>query len=304
MDILGRGFDGSVSSRHAGFLDVLIRPESSLLDETELDEPYKKVKHNHKSMQKLRADFTSHIGSGEVRLELGVDSISFCEEEDDVTAIGEMIHTRTIGFKPQLSSQTDSLEAGLLERELYKLASQKHVGARDELEMRKAVCKQLIDGEKVRGSTHFVSKVELGAKVVEIRKTARQETDEVVPVGLNVQSIQEAGRSSSNVVSIVGEGVVLDGNNTEVNSTQERVIGLELSPITVLVRDSRWKEALQQVCMDYLETEKDQEQGADLQSRGTTVGTNRVAPAIFCDIKSMNAVCSSICRWSFSAGYT
>ena len=127
------------------------------------------------------------------------------------------------------------------------------------------ICKGLISDEN-RGATHFISSVELGAKMyrtknVVVCQTASKLSTNATLAGLNSASLDVAfteknmtlaGKYDSRLFVTVDPMVKLNGARTVVKADYERVIGYDVSPVWTLVSDPEWREAMKDASLLYV----------------------------------------------------
>ena len=127
------------------------------------------------------------------------------------------------------------------------------------------LCWKLLDSPLVGGATHFVSAVHLGAKVVEVKSSTSAvigkntsakfglgASKASLHVGLNKETVERSATSYGQIVALLDPSVSLQGINTVVEPHQEKIIGLELSPISLLICDPVGARGLEKVCKERL----------------------------------------------------
>ena len=204
----------------------------------------------------------------------------------------EQVHTRTLHFRPYLieyipkvianlhlalatagSTKTLDpsveclLEANYLSQKLDIIAIHKKVKEGGSLIEKIKVCQQLLMSPRVAKATHFVSSVYLGAKIVTYsimeKGEATNETDvnaeaAVPAAALSFARQKQSGSAleyrESGRVETKHTSVQIKGGDTKISPGQDRVIGVEFSPISKLVGES-WQDALEMACRFQFEPE-------------------------------------------------
>ena len=296
---LGRGIDGSEPScMRAGALSVLVSPREDLVEELCAGAGYKSFDAKVLAESTLQRELTGSLDSGEiirsVKLDFGIDSLSRqYEGRFEATAHGEQIHNRTIrftsaAFAPHLQPSTaDSLKGYhgepncFLEEVLREKIQLAGKSSTETEEWRVEVCKRCIMDPRIGGATHFISSLDLGAKVFQITTSSIQterknmdfkakvgtDTNGSLPesegkdqddalfslgVGFNENSMKKASVSGSNYQAIIHPDVQLNEMHTKIEKDQERTIGFELSPVALLLQDSLWREPMKLACKQYI----------------------------------------------------
>ena len=130
------------------------------------------------------------------------------------------------------------------------------------------ICKGLIRDEN-RGATHFISSVELGAKMyrtknVVVCQTASKLSTNATVAGLSSplldvafeeEDMNLAAKYDSRLFVTVDPMVKLKGARTVVKADYERVIGYDVSPVWTLVSDPEWRKAMKVASQLYVKEE-------------------------------------------------
>ena len=130
------------------------------------------------------------------------------------------------------------------------------------------ICKGLIRDEN-RGATHFISSVELGAKiyrsknVVVCQTASRLSTNATVAgmssalldVAFKDEDMALAAKYDSRMFATVDPMVKMNGAKTVVKADYERVIGYDVSPVWTLVSDPEWRRAMKDASLLYVKEE-------------------------------------------------
>jgi hypothetical protein len=297
---LGRGIDGSApSSMRAGALSLLVSPREDLVEELRAGAGYKSFESKVIAESTLQRELTGSLDSGEiirsVKLDFGIDSLSRkYEGRFEATARGEQIHNRTIRFTSAsfapiggVDVSTEEVRLGepkcFLEEVLQEKIQSVEKPTPETEEWRVEVCKRCITDPRIGGATHFISSLDLGAKVFRITTSSTHSENknfglkanvrsdgpgsESVPesdgmdqddallslgVGFNENSMKRASVSGSNYQAIIHPEVQLNEMHTKIEKDQERTIGFELSPVALLLRDSLWREPMKVACKQYI----------------------------------------------------
>ena len=139
----------------------------------------------------------------------------------DFSLESERSASRSSSVQSNRSSQTTLVlhqdNPSCLDKLISKAAQTKPY-ATDEM-----ICKGILEDN--RGATHFISSVDLGAKVY---------------------------LSKPGMPATVHHGVVWKKTRTVVKPEQETVIGCEVSPVWLLVSDKDWRQAMKKACLEYV----------------------------------------------------
>ena len=282
LEVLGRIYTGALPEAGALNLTPLITPHTNLV-QVMPGGMYSKIDKTEKVgfsfCRELLASLTSRRTVW-VKVGLSVGSSIFTASSNEVRIKGEHIHTRTVGFRSHMLEQIRGCgelqypaagETELDLRILWESLALDNKLKRLIDEERKSdivldtVCTKLLDSNLVQGVTHFISSVDLGVMVVERKNQnstlAGRGTSEKfrsgvekgavrVMVGLNRQSVESVAPSSGHIVALVDPSMSLQGMNTVVRPEHEKIIGVGLSPIWMLVHNHA--ETLSQVCQERL----------------------------------------------------
>lgn len=292
---LGRGIDGSEpSSMRAGALSVLVSPGDNCLEELRAGTGYKSFDSKIVAESTLQRELTGSLDSGDiipsVKLDFGIDSLSRqYEGRFEATAHGEQIHNRTIrikreAFAPQTAGNTEdghTAPISYLEEVLQEKMRTVGKPSPESEAWRIEVCKSCIQDPRIGGATHFISSLDLGAKIFEISTASSQtqrkklnlkakigagstglptenegeDQDDALfslGVGFNESSMKKASVSGSNYQAIIHPEVQLNEMHTKIEPDQEQTIGFELSPTALLLGDPLWREPMKLACKQYI----------------------------------------------------
>ena len=131
-----------------------------------------------------------------------------------------------------------------------------------------SICKRIIRDEN-RGATHFISSVELGAKIYRTKKvtSSHATAKSSMKAGLQISNAAEldvafkdnhlalAANYESRMFATVDPRVKMDGVKTVVSAEHERVIGYDVRPVWVLVSDPDWQRAMKEASLQYVNEE-------------------------------------------------
>ena len=150
------------------------------------------------------------------------------------------------------SSRLDKLIK--IRKEKTKSDVEKHAG-------RVNICKDIIREEN-RGATHFISSVDLGAKICITSKVVITETKSTFSVKAGVralshlafkeENISAAAKYQSRISATIDPRVKMEGARTVVSEECERLIGYEVSPVWLLVSESDWRSAMKEALPLYV----------------------------------------------------
>ena len=133
-----------------------------------------------------------------------------------------------------------------------------------------SICKGIIRDEN-RGATHFISSVELGAKIYRTKKVTISHATAKFLMKAGLQASNAAGLDvafkdehlalasnyESRIFATVDPRVKMDGTKTVVSAEHERVIGYDVRPVWVLVSDPDWQRAMKEASLQYVKEELD-----------------------------------------------
>ena len=206
----------------------------------------------------MEADYNECDGK-DVAVQSGSGLTDFsCEAERTVS--------RSSSVQSNGSSQTTlSIHQGTLSRLdilISKAALTKPDTTTDEMI---EICKSILEDDN-RGATHFISSVDLGAKVfyTETVREKRNLSKVSVKGGLEiaVQAGASAGMSHtdqsgsrsirSGTTATIHPDVEMKTIKTVVKPEQEMVIGCEVSPVWLLVTNKDWRKAMKIACWEYV----------------------------------------------------
>jgi hypothetical protein len=190
-------------------------------------------------------------------------------------ARSELPASRSISLRPSYSSQTSrtSLQQTgqsrldlLLESktQLHLTDKQNSKNANEIQEEMVEICKDILKNEN-RGATHFVSSIDLGAKVFYTETSRQTKSSSKVSVKAGIDyadsgasggvsfSDQSATRSlRSGTTATIHPEVNMQTIKTIVTPQQEKMIGCEVSPVWLLVQDRDWRQAMKHACWEYV----------------------------------------------------
>jgi hypothetical protein len=127
-------------------------------------------------------------------------------------------------------------------------------------------CMAIIKDEN-RGATHFVSSIDLGAKVFYTETVTEKKSFAKASAKVGVDSTESDGGASlgtsasnestsrslrSGTTATIHPRVTMQTIKTVVTQDQERVIGYEVSPVWLLVQDKDWRQAMKHACWHYV----------------------------------------------------
>ena len=146
----------------------------------------------------------------------------------------------------------------------------RHYSAKKRHKLMIAICKSIIRDEN-RGATHFISSVELGAKIYRTKKVTISHATAKFLMKAGLQASNAAGLDvafkdehlalasnyESRMFATVDPRVKMDGAKTVVSAEHERVIAYDVRPVWVLVSDPDWQRAMKEASLQYVKEELD-----------------------------------------------
>lgn len=149
------------------------------------------------------------------------------------------------------------------------------------------ICKKII-GEDNRGATHFISSVDLGAKIFYTQKKKASETTAKGKAEIGGKAGASAGTpytdqsqsrdTVTGVNRISHPEVKWDKTKTVVKPEHEMVISQEVSPVWLLVSDKDWRQAMKEACSQYI-NENAARRPFPVISTGKSRTTSRFCPS-------------------------
>ena len=244
---------GSIASQQA-MVNVELSVSSSKSTVSE-DEVTIKGEQIHKRTVRFRSHMLQQITGCSSRslqqIRLSDPKRSKYESSDEISA--------SRGFRDIPDAENILQESSVLNDKLERLQKKERNCPIEDL------CWKLLDSPRVGGATHFVSAVHLGAKVVEVKSSTSAVTGKKTSakfglgaskaslhVGLNKETVERSATSFGQIVAMLDPSVSLQGINTVVEPHQEKIIGLELSPISLLICDPVGARGLAKVCKERL----------------------------------------------------
>lgn len=268
---LGKGIDATKPHQP---LHTQITPTPSNLERDKVGTGYKEFNEKLETMYSVK---NSLSGTCTVGLE-AVQSVSFkvgfeIQREKTVnstmTAHGKRIHKETVLFKPQSICGSSIPLVELMKEAAKKKGFNYFPGDKIPDEERDMICQDVIRNKNC-GVTHYISSVDLGATVYEI-KTEHEErrkgkTDAALSAdggayGVNVncsvdfskECMERSKISEKGVYFVIHENVELKSERTLISPDQEKTISYSVKPIWDLVEDPAWRRSVQMVCKQYLD---------------------------------------------------
>ena len=127
------------------------------------------------------------------------------------------------------------------------------------------ICKSIIREEN-RGATHFISSIDLGAKVFYNETVSQKGQRSTVSANAGLDIASQAGGSAemsrtdqstgrslrSDTTATIHPAVVWKKTQTAIEPEQEMVIGCEVSPVWLLVTNKDWRQAMKHACTQYV----------------------------------------------------
>ena len=188
----------------------------------------------------------------------------------DTSHKAETTVSRSISLRPEYSSQVSRAslqqpEKSRLDILLDSKPQPNKTGKQEDIQEEMIeICKSIIKEEN-RGVTHFVSSIDLGAKVFYTETVSEKKTSSKFSVTAGIESVdggasagvslynQSIGRSvKSGTTATIHPKVELKTMKTDVTPNQEKVIGCEVSPVWLLVQDKDWRQAMKHACWAYV----------------------------------------------------
>jgi hypothetical protein len=190
-------------------------------------------------------------------------------------ARSELPASRSISLRPSYSSQTSrtSLQQTGQSRLDLLLESKTQLHLTDKQNSKDAdkiqremvdICMDILKNEN-RGATHFVSSIDLGAKVfyTETSRQTKSSSKVSVKAGIDYADSGASGHVSSSGQSVIRSltsgttatihpEVNMQTIKTIVTPQQEKMIGCEVSPVWLLVQDRDWRQAMKHACWVYV----------------------------------------------------
>eukprot|EP00118_Oscarella_pearsei_P009470 m.54705 g.54705 ORF g.54705 m.54705 type:complete len:497 (+) comp34397_c0_seq3:40-1530(+) len=270
---LGRGVDGT---RPSALLDVVVYPHFSVIDRLTTYRGFSAFSYETSSNAALQKSLTANVSasSAPVKVEFSVSAQRKEETRVKKTAKGQQIVSNTIRFRLRVirTGHDDRNDDDEGEDE-EAIDSKKSIPISN---LEKALLREsdVVDddaafrviSDQFGGVTHFVSSVNLGAKIYQERRTQTKKTTKSVkatmkasgpvPVSASGSASQassaESTSSSSKSKTIAHPDVELKGAATVIEPGKEMLISYELSPVSALVRDPRWRDAVVRACQRYV----------------------------------------------------
>jgi phage-related tail fiber protein len=127
------------------------------------------------------------------------------------------------------------------------------------------ICKRIL-GDENRGATHFVSSIDLGAKLYyketvnekekssKVSANAGLEAGSLVGADAGISRIKQAIRKAvrNDMIALIHHEVEMNDVKTAVLPEREMVIGCKVSPVWLLVTDRSWRQAMKAACAQYV----------------------------------------------------
>ena len=187
----------------------------------------------------------------------------------DPSHIAETKARNSTSPRPELSSQASTVSFQQVTKSRLEVLLDSKTSLQPERKYTKKerieICRSII-AEENRGGTHFISAIDLGAKVFYTETVSEKKTSSKVSATAGINAV--AGRASakasltnqsvvrsfeSGMTANIDPGVDMKTIKTVVTPRQEKVIGCDVSPVWLLVRDKNWRQAMKRACWEYVQ---------------------------------------------------
>lgn len=284
---LGKGIDATNSGQQ--LLDLQMCPVKAVVEQSTIGTGYKGFSSEISSHSTLkRATSTQLALTSSLPIKLDFSTEVRRKEDTQIVrqAQGQQIHTRTIRFMiGEIQRPAGGMGGGdeggsadiiplsrieaLLQEQVKTESLSYSEGQKIPLVKRVEISRQVLE-EQNRGATHFVFSVDLGAKVFRVkRKTVRKKDQSVstsasasggsasvqgqMKVQFTDDTMELASSNSRRIHAVIHPAVSLNRMKTVIEPEQEKVISFEISPISELIRDEWWREAVAEASKQYAE---------------------------------------------------
>ena len=251
---MGLGMGVDCLSPTSDLLDQQIDPAAYPLLQLTLGIGYKAFKTDLRDWYTLNRDMYNSLVSqagSPVKIDVGMDVKRKSQSRIHYRCEGYMVHTRTIrlsvGNAIAIVPSLDSPDGTASLSRLDLLLSRKKVKTGTEKE-RIEICRGLLKEEN-RGATHYISSIELGAKIYHTRKTGVELSSWTeANVNFSASHLDAASRYENHITANVHPEMEMKGSRTVVKPEQENVIGYEVRPVWLLVSDMEWQLPMKLAC--------------------------------------------------------
>jgi hypothetical protein len=273
---LGKGIDSTKSGQR--LLDLQVRPCEAILEQLTVRTGYQNYYSEMTSSNSMTKSMSTQLAAKSTApVQLSVSTEVKQKEDTKVIKIaqGQQIITRTIRFKigELQRAEVETVPLSTLESLLELQAMEEGVKYSDgeaiPLEKRVEISLDVLVNRN-RGATHFVSSVDLGAKLFKTKTKTTKTTSNTsnttasasggTPLAqvqsklhFSDSSLETSGSSSKNFHAIIHPSVQLKQMKTVIPPQHERVINLEISPISQTIRNRFWRESVAEACKQYAE---------------------------------------------------
>jgi hypothetical protein len=285
---LGKGIDSTKNGQR--LLDLQLQPSKVIVEQLTTRSGYQTFFSEIASHSSLTKDMSSQLAiRSPVPLQIAFSTEVKRKEESRMVRIaqGQQILTRTVRFKireiqraPEAIDHEDGNESGeeavplstleaLLEEQVKAEGLNYSSGESIPADKRTQISLDVLVN-KNRGATHFVSSVDLGAKIFQIKsKTTKTVTKTTsasasadggstsvagdLKLQFNDTYLDMASSNVKNIHAVVDPAVRLKQMKTMIFPQHERVIALEISPISQIIRNKFWRESVIEACKQYAE---------------------------------------------------
>ena len=282
---LGKGIDSTKSGQR--LLDLQLQPSRTIVEQLTMRSGYQRFFSKIASHSALTKDMSTQLALKSVApVQLAFSTDVKRKEDTRVVKVaqGQQIVTRTIrlmigeiqragngsgdGNVGEKAVPLSTLES-LLEQQAKEEGLEYSNGGLIPPEKRVEISLDVLVN-KNRGAAYFVSSVDLGAKIFKTRtKTMKTTTTTATATtsatggSVSVQAemkvqfsdscMEMASSNSKNLHAIVDPAVDLKQMKTVIQPQHERVISLEISPISQIIRNRFWRESVAEACKQYAE---------------------------------------------------
>ena len=254
IECLGKGID---ATRPQVLLHTQIIPTSKNVERRKIgtgvqDWKYEKLPTVSSVKDKLRSSL-----SGEppqiVSFGIGFEMQRAESDNVDTEAIGKQIHNQTVLFDTTMVHGSSIQLVALLRKATKEKGLSYSPEVKISSEERDAICRSVVRDIN-EGVTHYVSSVDLGAKIYATKKQAKVQEQEQGLGQLNFiyESRSKAQSLPSQVYLVVDPSVELKAENTIIKTEQEKIISYAVKPVWSLVNDPAWRQSVKKACEDYI----------------------------------------------------
>jgi hypothetical protein len=165
-------------------------------------------------------------------------------------ATGKQIHNETVLFDTTKIQSSSIHLVDLLRRAATEKDLSYSPGIKIPAVERDKICKGVVR-DRNEGVTHYISSVDLGAKVYKVAKKDEEESPRNIEVDFS-QATRMKAQIEHQIYLVVDPSVELKLNDTTINEEQEKMISYTTKPLWSLVDDPAWRQSVKKACEDYV----------------------------------------------------